>query len=203
MPARDYDALFKLVLVGDISVGKSCLLIKFADDSFSDSYIATIGVDFRFRSLKVDDKVVKLQIWDTAGQERFRTITSAYYKGADGIIVVYDCSSEASYNAIDGWLDEISHYNGPEYSSILIVGNKSDLEKKEVEIENARLKYSDRNITVIESSAKTGDGVEEAFTAITRTLLDRRAKETAVDDSKWNANVALSDEDKQPNNCCL
>ena len=81
---RDYDYLFKLVLIGDSGVGKSCLLLRFADDSFTESYISTIGVDFRFRTVKVGEKYVKLQIWDTAGQERFRTITSAYYRGADG-----------------------------------------------------------------------------------------------------------------------
>jgi len=93
---RDYDFLFKLVLIGDSSVGKSCLLLRFADNSFTESYISTIGVDFRFRTLKIGEKTVKLQIWDTAGQERFRTITSAYYRGADGIIMVYDVTRNVS-----------------------------------------------------------------------------------------------------------
>ncbi|KAG2521206.1 hypothetical protein JM18_006222, partial [Phytophthora kernoviae] len=102
--SRDYDHLFKLVLIGDSGVGKSCLLLRFADDAFTESYITTIGVDFRFRTVKIDNKTVKLQIvrdvpvtrvlWDTAGQERFRTITSAYYRGADGIIMVYDVTSQ-------------------------------------------------------------------------------------------------------------
>jgi len=94
---RDYDYLFKLVLIGDSGVGKSCLLLRFADDNFTDSYISTIGVDFRFRTITIDKKTVKLQIWDTAGQERFRTITSAYYRGADGIIMVYDVTSSESF----------------------------------------------------------------------------------------------------------
>lgn len=97
---RDYDYLFKLVLIGDSSVGKSCLLLRFADDSFTESYISTIGVDFRFRTVKIEDKTVKLQIWDTAGQERFRTITSAYYRGADGIIMVYDVTRRESFDHV-------------------------------------------------------------------------------------------------------
>ena len=92
---RSPDFLFKLVLIGDTGVGKSCILLRFADDAFTESYISTIGVDFRFRTIKVENKTVKLQIWDTAGQERFRTITSAYYRGADGIIMVYDVRSRA------------------------------------------------------------------------------------------------------------
>ena len=84
---RDYDHLFKLVLIGDSNAGKSCLLLRFADDSFTDSYITTIGVDFRFKTITADKKNIQLQIWDTAGQERFRTITSAYYRNADGMMV--------------------------------------------------------------------------------------------------------------------
>ena len=95
---RDYDHLFKLVLIGDSGVGKSCLLLRFADDQFTESYITTIGVDFRFKTISVGGKTVKLQIWDTAGQERFRTITSAYYRGADGIVIVYDSSDRDSFS---------------------------------------------------------------------------------------------------------
>uniref|UniRef100_A0A672H509 Ras-related protein ORAB-1-like n=1 Tax=Salarias fasciatus TaxID=181472 RepID=A0A672H509_SALFA len=88
------DYLFKLLLIGDSGVGKSCLLLRFADDSYTDSYISTIGVDFKIRTVDMDGKTVKLQIWDTAGQERFRTITSSYYRGAHGIIIVYDVTEQ-------------------------------------------------------------------------------------------------------------
>ncbi len=88
-------------------MGKSSLVLRFADNTFTDSYISTIGVDFRFRTVKVDDSVIKLQIWDTAGQERFRTITSAYYRGADGIITVYDITSKASFSHVNDWLSEV------------------------------------------------------------------------------------------------
>jgi len=123
------DYLFKLVLIGDSGVGKSCLLLRFADDAFTESYISTIGVDFRFRTVKIDKKTVKLQIWDTAGQERFRTITSAYYRGADGIIMVYDVTSVESFDHVNDWLNEVNRY-ASEGTCKLLVGNKNDRQDK-------------------------------------------------------------------------
>ena len=94
---RDYDHLFKLLIIGDSGVGKSSLLVRFADNTFSGNYITTIGVDFKIRTINVNGERVKLQIWDTAGQERFRTITSTYYRGTHGVIVVYDVTSGESF----------------------------------------------------------------------------------------------------------
>ena len=91
------DYLFKLLLIGDSGVGKSCLLLRFADDTYTESYISTIGVDFKIRTIELDGKTIKLQIWDTAGQERFRTITSTYYRGTHGVIVVYDVACGDSF----------------------------------------------------------------------------------------------------------
>lgn len=171
---RDYDYLFKLVLIGDSGVGKSCLLLRFADDNFTDSYISTIGVDFRFRTVTIDSKVVKLQIWDTAGQERFRTITSAYYRGADGIIMVYDVTSAESFDHVEEWLSEVDRYAN-ENTVKLLVGNKADLvEKREVSEETAQ-RFADKlNISFLETSAKTATNVEAAFLTMAKELIKMR-----------------------------
>ena len=104
MAAKGYNHLVKLLLIGDSAVGKSCLLLRYSDDQFSSSFITTIGIDFKIKSVEVDGKKIKLQIWDTAGQERFRTITQAYYRGAMGILLVYDVSNEQSFLNVKQWM---------------------------------------------------------------------------------------------------
>ncbi|KAG6958981.1 hypothetical protein JG688_00010292, partial [Phytophthora aleatoria] len=170
------DHLFKLVLIGDSGVGKSCLLLRFADDAFTESYITTIGVDFRFRTVKIDNKTVKLQIvsWDTAGQERFRTITSAYYRGADGIIMVYDVTSQESFDHVNDWLNEVNRY-ASEGTCKLLVGNKSDIsDNKAVSYETAKAFADSLSIPFLETSAKNAQNVEEAFLTMASELITIR-----------------------------
>jgi len=173
----DYDYLFILVLIGDSGVGKSCLLLRFADDKWTDTYISTIGVDFKIRTIELDGKTIKLQIWDTAGQERFRTISSTYYRGAHGIMVVYDITSKESFVNVRRWLVEIDKY-AREGVNKLLVGNKSDLAEdtgagaalvaprqvamKEGE-EFARTLENGQGIPFVEASAKNGNFVDTAF----------------------------------------
>lgn len=107
MKKQQYDYLLKLIVIGDSSVGKTCLLLRFSDDQFPLSHMPTIGIDFRIKTINLMGKNVKLQVWDTAGQERFRTITQTYYKGAMGILLVYDCSEEVTFNNIQNWLKQI------------------------------------------------------------------------------------------------
>ncbi|KAI0730163.1 GTP-binding protein ypt1 [Fomitopsis betulina] len=167
-----YDYLFKLLLIGDSGVGKSCLLLRFAEDNFTDSYLSTIGVDFKIRTIELEGKTVKLQIWDTAGQERFRTIAAAYYRGAHGIVVVYDVTDPDSFANVKGWLTEIERY-ASEAVKKLIIGNKSDLvEKKAVEYNTAQEFANQLQIPFLETSAKTAANVEEAFIVMSRQIKD-------------------------------
>ncbi|KAI0738018.1 GTP-binding protein ypt1 [Daedaleopsis nitida] len=166
-----YDYLFKLLLIGDSGVGKSCLLLRFAEDSFTDSYLSTIGVDFKIRTIELEGKTVKLQIWDTAGQERFRTIAAAYYRGAHGIIMVYDVTEAETFSNVKGWMQEIERYASEDVKK-LIIGNKSDLVERKV-VEYSTAKFADTlSIPFIETSAKNSTNVEEAFTMMAKTIKD-------------------------------
>ncbi|XP_049851497.1 uncharacterized protein LOC126326081 [Schistocerca gregaria] len=169
----EYDYLFKLLLIGDSGVGKSSLLLRFADNTFTESFISTIGVDFKIRTIPIDGTTVKLQIWDTAGQERFRTITSSYYRGAHGIIVVYDITHQDTFNNVQKWLQEIDRYACENVHKIL-VGNKSDLvSHRRVPIEVAQEFANSLNLIFLETSAKNSNNVEEAFTKMARAIKEK------------------------------
>jgi len=165
---------FKLVLVGDSGVGKSSVLLRFADDTFADAYLSTVGVDFRFRTVKVGKDTVKLQIWDTAGQERFRTITSAYYRGADGIVMIFDVTNMESFNHVNEWLIEVSRY-AAEGTSRLLVGNKCDkTAERVISTEKGKALADSLGIPFIETSAKEAINVEQAFMTMTEELVRRK-----------------------------
>jgi len=184
----EYDYLFKLLLIGDSGVGKSCLLLRFADDTYTESYISTIGVDFKIRTIELNGKTIKLQIWDTAGQERFRTITSSYYRGAHGIIVVYDVTDQVSFNNVKQWLQEIDRY-ACENVNKLLVGNKSDLVTKKVVDMNTAKEFADGlGIPFLETSAKNATNVEQAF-ILMATEIKNRMQATAQAPSNTTKNV--------------
>jgi Ras-related protein Rab-1A len=169
----EYDYLFKLLLIGDSGVGKSCLLLRFADDTYTESYISTIGVDFKIRTIELNGKTIKLQIWDTAGQERFRTITSSYYRGAHGIIIVYDITDQVTFNNVKQWLQEIDRY-ACENVNKLLVGNKSDLTNKRVVEYNTAKEFADSlGIPFLETSAKNATNVEQAFLTMASEIKNR------------------------------
>ncbi|CAB0006698.1 unnamed protein product [Nesidiocoris tenuis] len=202
----DYDYLFKLLLIGDSGVGKSCLLLRFADDLYSENYISTIGVDFKIRTVQLDDKIVKLQIWDTAGQERFRTITSSYYRGAHGIIVVYDTTDSESFNSLKNWLEEINRFASTDVNK-LIVGNKNDLKsKRSVEFEVAKSLADSLGIPILETSAKDNVNVEEAFLRMAAEIKTRIGPMTCAGDVQPKIDIAAGTTSSVENNtkstCC-
>ena len=171
---KEYDYIFKVVLIGDTSVGKSSLLVRFADDQFSETYVTTIGLDFRFKTMIVNDKVVKVQIWDTAGQERYRSITNAYYRGAESIIIVFDLTCRQSFNHIEDWIEEVSKYTGPQVHKI-ILGNKSDVgeEDKQVTKEDIEKFEKKTGVKIYEVSAKKSLNVDFAFKDLVETLIKK------------------------------
>ncbi|AGO11490.1 AaceriABR220Wp [[Ashbya] aceris (nom. inval.)] len=201
----EYDYLFKLLLIGDSGVGKSCLLLRFADDTYTNDYISTIGVDFKIKTVELDGKTVKLQIWDTAGQERFRTITSSYYRGAHGIIIVYDVTDQESFNNMKTWLQEIDRY-GTAGVVKLLVGNKNDLkDKKVVDFEVAREFADSLNIPVLETSALDSSNVEEAFLTMARQIketMSHQQKESGKKDDKSGVNLKGQSLANSGGGCC-
>ncbi|BGP42175.1 GTP-binding protein [Rhodotorula kratochvilovae] len=158
--------LAKMLLIGDSGVGKSCLLLRFCDDAWTPSFITTIGIDFKIRTIELEGKRIKLQIWDTAGQERFRTITTAYYRGAMGILLVYDVTDERSFNNIRTWHANVEQHASEGVNKILI-GNKCDWTDKKVISEQQGQELADElGLRFLETSAKSNINVEQAFFAL-------------------------------------
>merc|ERR1719440_1687635 len=162
-PDDDYDYLFKVVLIGDSGVGKSNLLSRFTRNEFCLESKSTIGVEFATRSLPIDGKTIKAQIWDTAGQERYRAITSAYYRGAVGALLVYDITKTVTFENVERWLKELRDHADANIV-IMLVGNKSDLRHlRAVETDEAMSFAEQHNLSFIETSALDSTNVETAF----------------------------------------
>ncbi|TBU07808.1 RAS-related GTP-binding protein Rab11 [Hamiltosporidium tvaerminnensis] len=179
--SEKYDYLFKIVLIGDSGVGKTNLLSKLTKDVFSTDSKATIGVEFATMSFDLKDAVIKAQIWDTAGQERYRAITSAYYRGTLGALIVYDVTKKITFkSAINQWLDQLRQHS-QENISIMLIGNKTDLEnQREVTKAQGNDIAVQNNLSFIETSAYSGENVAEAFKQLVVKVYEiNKAKEQA------------------------
>jgi len=153
-------------------VGKSSILLRFTDDSFATDQPATIGVDFKVKPIEVEDKKVKLTIWDTAGQERFRTLTSSYYRGAQGVILVYDVTRKETFENLEQWLKEVDMYTNRDGVIKLLVGNKIDKANREVTRAEGIDFARSRGMLFIECSAKAKTGIQQAFEELVQKILD-------------------------------
>jgi len=165
---KDYNYLFKVLILGDSFVGKTNMLKRFLNDEFDMNTKETVGVEFGSKNFILGEKedIVKAQIWDTAGQERYRSVTKAYYKGAKGALLVYDITRKATFENIDNWLIDL-RTNADKDILILLIGNKSDLiDTREISEEEARTKAEQYNIAFLETSAKTGDNINKAFSQL-------------------------------------
>jgi len=175
------DYLIKLILVGDAGVGKSCLLRRFSQDTWSETYASTIGVDFTIHSLRVAEKTVKMQIWDTAGQDRFKSIVSAYYRGALAVCYTYDTTSLNSFESVPRWVDEVQRHNPvncvmPTFVKVLC-GTKTDKNRhREVTTEMASTWAMDNSMLHIETSSKESSNVQLLFQAIASEFVARQKK---------------------------
>ncbi|XP_063702205.1 ras-related protein Rab-35-like [Culicoides brevitarsis] len=202
--ARDYDHLFKLLIIGDSGVGKSSLLLRFSDNTFTGTYITTIGVDFKIRTVVIDGERVKLQIWDTAGQERFRTITNTYYRGTHGVIVVYDVTNGDSFANVKRWLQEIE--SNCDVVNKILVGNKDDDPARKVVItEDAQRFANQMDIQLFETSAKDNKNVEKMFYAITELVLKHKKQQQRLQNANDKNDVVQLgkvNNKKKGSKCC-
>jgi Ras-related protein Rab-8A len=154
-------------------VGKTCLLLRYASDSFSPTFITTIGIDFKIKHIELDGKRIKLQIWDTAGQERFRTITVSYFRGAQGILLVYDMTDRVSFNSIRNWIMQISEHADRSVSKILIA-NKCDMEgSRQVSSAEGQALADEYGIPFFEASAREDTNIKPSFETIARDVTKR------------------------------
>ncbi|KAK6313586.1 hypothetical protein J4Q44_G00169330 [Coregonus suidteri] len=159
----NYSYIFKYIIIGDMGVGKSCLLHQFTEKKFMADCPHTIGVEFGTRIIEVSGQKIKLQIWDTAGQERFRAVTRSYYRGAAGALMVYDITRRSTYNHLSSWLTDARNLTNPN-TVIILIGNKADLEaQRDVTYEEAKQFAEENGLLFLEASAKTGENVEDAF----------------------------------------
>eukprot|EP01103_Thecamoeba_quadrilineata_P020766 TRINITY_DN90_c0_g2_i1.p1 TRINITY_DN90_c0_g2~~TRINITY_DN90_c0_g2_i1.p1 ORF type:complete len:217 (-),score=38.72 TRINITY_DN90_c0_g2_i1:62-712(-) len=187
--SQEYDYLYKVVLIGDSGVGKSNLLSRFTRNEFNLETKSTIGVEFATRSIQTDGKTIKAQIWDTAGQERYRAITSAYYRGAVGALLVYDIAKNVTFKNVERWLTELRE-NSSGNIVIMLVGNKSDLRHlREVPTETAK-EFSERHkLLFMETSALDSSNVEQAFQNILTEIYQSSVKPTVTGTGAVNEEV--------------
>jgi len=186
------DHIFKIIVVGPSGVGKSCLIYTFTAGEFLSQHDLTVGVEFAIRLISLNGKRIKLQIWDTAGQESFKSLTRNYYRGAHGVLLVYDITRKDTFQYLQYWLTEVYTYCDPAVVSVMLLGNKCDLGERQVSVEDAQ-KFAEQNgIKYIEATAKSTMLVEEVFTALSKDVFSKVA-ETSSAPLVSTSSISLSD----------
>ena len=199
--------VIKILTLGDTMVGKSSIVLRFSDNKFDDNIFATIGIDFKTKFIKVGEATVKVLIWDTAGQEKFQNIAKNYYKGANGVLLVYDITNKKSFERVDFWLKELKENNRVEDLFICLVGNKIDLEDKRIISKEEGKKYADdNNIHFFEVSAKIPKGIGDLFNKVIKGALDKivasNEKEDGEDKVRLSSFMEPNELKERHNICC-
>ena len=203
----EYDYLFKLIIVGDTNVGKTNIMSKYIRDQFNFNSKSTIGVEFGTKIITIENKKIKAQIWDTAGQERYKSITSAYYKGAKGALVVYDITNKFTFDSVDKWVQDLNSY-GDKNLTLLLVGNKSDLEeKRQVNKDEGEEKARSFGLGFIETSACSGDNIDQAFDIMLKEVLKKYMVENDINNDEFEGGSGKTIElvkksDNKKKGCC-
>ena len=208
MGDEDYDFIFKVLLLGNSDVGKSSLLLRFVDSVWNETFVPTIGVDFKVKTVEIGDKKVKMQIWDTAGQERFRNVISTYFRGGNGLLLIYDITNKDSFKNLESWLIEIEK-NASENILKILIGNKSDLEEdREISKEEGQAFANRNGMQFMETSAKMNTNVDEAFQALGKLMIEfNLGKNTAMasqnkNDKKKTLSASAGKDLNSKKKCC-
>ena len=205
MDDENYDFIFKVLLLGNSDVGKSSLLLRYVDSVWNDAFVPTIGVDFKVKTLTINEKKVKMQIWDTAGQERFRTVVSTYFRGAHGILLLYDVTNRDSFKNLESWLIEIEK-NAKEKVLKILIGNKCDLtDDREIQSDEGKAFALRNGMEFMETSAKMNTNVTEAFETLGKLMIEFNSKSnTTSQKNNQNKNLKASSgmDLKTKKGCC-
>ncbi|XP_066498734.1 RAB3D, member RAS oncogene family, b isoform X1 [Hoplias malabaricus] len=170
---QNFDYMFKLLIIGNSSVGKTSFLFRYADDSFTSAFVSTVGIDFKVKTVFRNNKRIKLQIWDTAGQERYRTITTAYYRGAMGFLLMYDITNQDSFSAVQDWATQIKTYSW-DNAQVILVGNKCDLEDDRlIPTEDSQRLADELGFQFFEASAKDNINVKQVFERLVDVICEK------------------------------
>ena len=189
---EEYSLIFKIILVGDTSVGKTNILSRYINDKFSETSKSTVGVELATKVERYNNKKIKIQIWDTAGQERYKSITTSYYKGAKGAFIVYDITKKESFKNVDKWIKDLKEF-GDEDVTILIIGNKCDLEdEREVSIEEVKKKAELFDIGYCETSALKAKNIDYAFQTLIKLVAEKMEKEKNGENKYGNQSNVIS-----------
>ena len=199
--SSDSSVTFKILTIGESGVGKTCVLRRFVENKFLKNHLGTIGIDFKTKTLNINNREIKLKIWDTAGQERFRNITTQYYKGADGIVLVYDVTDDGSFEKIRDWMAQIQSNAQRDELGLVLLGNKCDIEPRVVTEEQGTKMAEELKVSYFETSALNGQGINEAFEQLARDIM----KKKGVGDDNKDGGMELNNNNKKKNNkgdCC-
>ena len=198
--SSDSNHTFKILTIGESGVGKTCILRRFVENKFLKNHLATIGIDFRTKVLHIYGKDIKLKIWDTAGQERYHNITSQIYKGADGIILVFDVNEEISFTKIKDWIEQIKSNVSQEEISLILLGNKCDIEERAISKEQGQEMANSLNVNYYETSALNGTGINEAFEGLTKEIMKK--KKVINSDGRTISLTSTQKAKNQKKGCC-
>ena len=193
---------FKILTIGESGVGKTCILRRFVENKFLKNHLATIGIDFKTKNIEIDGTPIKLKIWDTAGQERFRNITNQYYKGADGIILVFDVTDQKSFEKIKEWMSQIKANTQADQIGLVLIGNKCDIEPRTISKNDGEELGKELGIEYYETSAMKGDGIAQAFEFLAKNILTKKKidlKNEKGTDGGVNLDGGVTPQKKQ---CC-